>query len=210
MQALLSVHSVRDTRVKPVNSHSSPSPSLFFIFCFGCDRVAVIGRRKGFEKYHGEFPPSNIPLAAIGAVRISVLVHEHGVLTVLCVSVSVCVAVCLCTYDQAMLWLGWFGFNAGTYPLRLFIFLHKFLIFCFRLLLGSALSSGGVVRLQSALRSAAPSLHWYPLSSRLCLRCIVVSFSTDRSSSTSDKSLSCLSRCGLSSPGSVTSPIASP
>jgi ammonia channel protein AmtB len=32
--------------------------------------IAVIGRRKGFEKYHGEFPPSNIPLATIGAAML--------------------------------------------------------------------------------------------------------------------------------------------
>jgi len=27
----------------------------------------IIGRRKGFDKYHGEFPPSNLPMAALGA-----------------------------------------------------------------------------------------------------------------------------------------------
>jgi Amt family ammonium transporter len=41
----------------------------------------MLGRRKGFDKYHGEFPPSNLPLACVGA---------------------------------AMLWMGWFGFNAGS------------------------------------------------------------------------------------------------
>jgi ammonium transporter, Amt family len=40
-----------------------------------------MGRRVGFEKYHGEFPGSNLPFAAIGA---------------------------------ALLWMGWFGFNAGS------------------------------------------------------------------------------------------------
>eukprot|EP00294_Goniomonas_avonlea_P008923 CAMPEP_0114554996 /NCGR_PEP_ID=MMETSP0114-20121206/8512_1 /TAXON_ID=31324 /ORGANISM="Goniomonas sp, Strain m" /LENGTH=434 /DNA_ID=CAMNT_0001740089 /DNA_START=138 /DNA_END=1442 /DNA_ORIENTATION=- len=41
----------------------------------------MLGRRNGYDRYHGEFPPSNIPLAAVGA---------------------------------AFLWLGWFGFNAGS------------------------------------------------------------------------------------------------
>jgi Amt family ammonium transporter len=27
----------------------------------------VLGRRQGFDRYHGEFPPSNMPLATIGA-----------------------------------------------------------------------------------------------------------------------------------------------
>ncbi|KAM9982074.1 hypothetical protein ACTFIY_004377 [Dictyostelium cf. discoideum] len=40
-----------------------------------------VGKRKDFEKYGGEFPPSNLPLATIGA---------------------------------ALLWMGWFGFNAGS------------------------------------------------------------------------------------------------
>ena len=40
-----------------------------------------LGRREGFEKYHGEFPAHNIPLAAIGT---------------------------------ALLWMGWYGFNAGS------------------------------------------------------------------------------------------------
>jgi Amt family ammonium transporter len=41
----------------------------------------ILGRRQGFDRYHGEFPPSNMPLATIGA---------------------------------AFLWMGWFGFNAGS------------------------------------------------------------------------------------------------
>jgi len=41
----------------------------------------ILGRREQFFVYHGEFPPSSIPLAAIGA---------------------------------AFLWMGWFGFNAGS------------------------------------------------------------------------------------------------
>ncbi|KAL6073060.1 Ammonium transporter [Balamuthia mandrillaris] len=41
----------------------------------------VLGKRQGFEKYHGEYPPSNIPLASVGA---------------------------------ALLWMGWYGFNAGS------------------------------------------------------------------------------------------------
>eukprot|EP01116_Phalansterium_solitarium_P017502 TRINITY_DN4326_c0_g1_i1.p1 TRINITY_DN4326_c0_g1~~TRINITY_DN4326_c0_g1_i1.p1 ORF type:complete len:447 (+),score=128.85 TRINITY_DN4326_c0_g1_i1:115-1455(+) len=41
----------------------------------------MLGQRKDFDKWHGEFPPSNLPLAVIGA---------------------------------ALLWTGWFGFNAGS------------------------------------------------------------------------------------------------
>lgn len=41
----------------------------------------VLGRRVGFEQFHGEFPPHNIPLATIGT---------------------------------ALLWMGWYGFNAGS------------------------------------------------------------------------------------------------
>jgi Amt family ammonium transporter len=41
----------------------------------------MMGQRKDFDKYHGEFPPSNLPMAAMGA---------------------------------ALLWMGWFGFNAGS------------------------------------------------------------------------------------------------
>jgi Amt family ammonium transporter len=43
--------------------------------------VIMIGQRKDFDKHDGEFPPSNLPLAVVGA---------------------------------ALLWLGWFGFNAGS------------------------------------------------------------------------------------------------
>eukprot|EP01103_Thecamoeba_quadrilineata_P012233 TRINITY_DN3104_c0_g1_i2.p1 TRINITY_DN3104_c0_g1~~TRINITY_DN3104_c0_g1_i2.p1 ORF type:complete len:276 (+),score=37.28 TRINITY_DN3104_c0_g1_i2:114-941(+) len=42
---------------------------------------AMLGRRIGFEEKHGEFTPSSLPLAGIGA---------------------------------AFLWIGWFGFNAGS------------------------------------------------------------------------------------------------
>ena len=41
----------------------------------------MVGQRKDFDKYTGEFPPSNIPMAFTGA---------------------------------GLLWLGWFGFNAGS------------------------------------------------------------------------------------------------
>lgn len=41
----------------------------------------MLGHRKGFDDYEGEFPYSNIPLAVIGA---------------------------------GLLWIGWFGFNAGS------------------------------------------------------------------------------------------------
>eukprot|EP01102_Stenamoeba_stenopodia_P017791 TRINITY_DN642_c0_g1_i1.p1 TRINITY_DN642_c0_g1~~TRINITY_DN642_c0_g1_i1.p1 ORF type:complete len:504 (-),score=91.80 TRINITY_DN642_c0_g1_i1:166-1677(-) len=41
----------------------------------------MLGRRRGFDEVHGEFPPSNMPLAATGGV---------------------------------LLWMGWFGFNAGS------------------------------------------------------------------------------------------------
>jgi len=47
----------------------------------GLVSALVLGRRKDFELYRGDFPPSNLPLAAIGA---------------------------------AFLWMGWFGFNAGS------------------------------------------------------------------------------------------------
>ena len=43
--------------------------------------AAMVGKRIGFEKNHGEFPPSNLPMAFVGA---------------------------------GLLWLGWFGFNAGS------------------------------------------------------------------------------------------------
>jgi len=41
----------------------------------------LMGHRKDFDLFHGEFPPSNLPMAALGA---------------------------------ALLWMGWFGFNAGS------------------------------------------------------------------------------------------------
>jgi len=41
----------------------------------------LLGKRKGFDSCQGEFPPSNLPMAALGA---------------------------------ALLWMGWFGFNAGS------------------------------------------------------------------------------------------------
>jgi len=41
----------------------------------------VLGKRSGFEEHHGEVPPSNVPLATVGA---------------------------------ALLWMGWYGFNAGS------------------------------------------------------------------------------------------------
>jgi len=43
--------------------------------------AVALGRRVGFEQFHGEFPPHNIPLATIGT---------------------------------ALLWMGWYGFNAGS------------------------------------------------------------------------------------------------